>query len=135
MATVLVTGGAGYIGSHACKALSAAGYTPVVYDDLSKGHDWAVKWGDLEQGNVLDEARLEQAFERHNPAAVMHFAAFISVGESFEDPSLYYRNNIGGTMALLNVMRRRGVNADGTRPVTGYRDGSGERGVCQAGGY
>ena len=70
---VLVTGGAGYIGSHVCKALAAAGFKPVVYDNLSRGFEWAVKWGPFERGDVLDQARLEAVISRHRPTAVMHF--------------------------------------------------------------
>jgi UDP-arabinose 4-epimerase len=106
---VLVTGGAGYIGSHACKALARAGYTPVAYDNLVNGHEWAVKWGPFERGDILDRARLAEVFERHRPAAVMHFAAFAYVGESVADPAKYYRNNVEGTLALLEAMRAAGV--------------------------
>jgi UDP-arabinose 4-epimerase len=106
---VLVTGGAGYIGSHACKALARAGYTPVVYDNLVHGHEWAVKWGPLERGDILDRARLAEVFARHRPAAVMHFAAFAYVGESVADPAKYYRNNVVGTLTLLEVMRDHGA--------------------------
>ena len=109
MRTILVTGGAGYIGSHACKALSKAGYTPVAYDNLCFGHDWAVKWGPLEQGNILDRARVDEVFARHRPAAVMHFAAFAYVGESVTDPGKYYRNNVVGSLTLLEAMRDHGV--------------------------
>jgi len=110
MATVLVTGGAGYIGSHACKALAAAGHTPVAFDNLSRGHAWAVKWGPLEEGDILDQARLEAAIERHAPDAVMHFAALAYVAESVADPGIYYRTNVQGTLTLLEAMRRRGVS-------------------------
>lgn len=104
MTDILVTGGAGYIGAHACKALSAAGYRPVAFDDLCHGHREAVKWGPLEVGNVLDRERLGKLFEAYDFAGVMHFAAFIAVGESVADPGKYYRNNVGGTMALLEAM-------------------------------
>jgi UDP-arabinose 4-epimerase len=107
-AVVLVTGGAGYIGSHACKALAACGMTPVSVDNLSRGHDWAVKWGPLEQGDLRDRAFLAEVFERHRPDAVMHFAAFAYVGESVEHPELYRDNNIGGADALLDIMRDAG---------------------------
>ena len=110
MATVLVTGGAGYIGSHACKALAAAGHTPVTYDNLIHGHEWAVKWGPLERGDVLDAARLGEVFRAHRPAAVMHFAALAYVGESVIDPAKYYRNNVTGTLTLLDAMRAAGVD-------------------------
>jgi UDP-arabinose 4-epimerase len=106
---VLVTGGAGYIGSHACKALAAAGFTPVVYDNLSRGFEWAVKWGPFERGDLLDQAQLETVIARHRPIAVMHFAAFAYVGESVAEPEIYYRNNVAGSLALLAAMRAQGV--------------------------
>jgi len=108
--TVLVTGGAGYIGSHACKALADAGLTPVVYDNLSRGFEWAVKWGPFERGDLLDQARLEVVIRRHQPIAVMHFAAFAYVGESVAYPATYYRNNVVGSLALLEAMRAGGVD-------------------------
>ena len=101
--TVLVTGGAGYVGSHGCKALAAAGYTPVVYDNLAHGHDRAVQWGPLERGDIADRKRLDEIFERHQPVAVMHFAAFIAVGESVNDPGKYYRNNVAGALTLIEA--------------------------------
>lgn len=107
---ILVTGGAGYIGSHACRALNAAGYIPVTYDNMSSGHDWAVKWGPLERGDILDGARLKEVFRKYKPSAVMHFAALIAVGESVEHPERYYRNNVAGTLSLLEVMREQGVS-------------------------
>lgn len=110
MTVVLVTGGAGYIGSHACKALARAGYTPVAYDNLVYGHEWAVKWGPLERGDILDRGRLAEVFAKHRPAAVMHFAAFAYVGESVTDPAKYYRNNVEGTLCLLERMRAAGVD-------------------------
>jgi UDP-arabinose 4-epimerase len=106
MSTVLVTGGAGYIGSHACKALAAAGYEPVVYDNLVYGHRDAVRWGPLEEGDTADEARLIEVIERYRPVAAMHFAAYAYVGESVTDPGKYYRNNVGGTVGLLEALRR-----------------------------
>jgi UDP-arabinose 4-epimerase len=108
--TVLVTGGAGYIGSHACKALAAAGLTPVVYDNLSRGFEWAVKWGPFERGDLLDQPRIEAVIKRHKPIAVMHFAALAYVGESVAYPATYYRNNVIGSLALLDAMRANGVN-------------------------
>ena len=104
---VLVTGGAGYIGSHACKALGQAGYLPVTYDNLVYGHKWAVRWGPLEQGDILDRTRLDEVMNRYNPKAVMHFAAFAYVGESVADPGKYYRNNVMGSLTLLEAMRDR----------------------------
>jgi UDP-arabinose 4-epimerase len=107
--TVLVTGGAGYIGSHACKALALAGYTPVAYDNLVYGHPWAVRWGPLEEGDIGDRNRLDTVLEQYRPAAVMHFAAYAYVGESVTDPGKYYRNNVAGTLTLLEAMRDHGV--------------------------
>src|SRR5271166_4068527 len=83
---VLVTGGAGYIGSHACKALSSAGYLPVTYDNLVYGHERAVKWGPFVRGDILDKATLAEVMSRYRPEAIMHFAAFTYVGESVADP-------------------------------------------------
>lgn len=102
---VLVTGGAGYIGSHICKALAQAGYTPVTYDNLVFGHEWAVKWGPLEKGDVLDHFRLSEVIRKHAPFAVIHCAAFAYVGESVIDPAKYYRNNVLGALTLLEAMR------------------------------
>jgi len=106
---VLVTGGAGYIGSHTCKALDRAGYVPVSYDNLVYGHEWAVKWGPLERGDILDGARLGEVIARYKPIAAIHFAAFAYVGESMEDPGKYYGNNVSGTINLLDALRRGGV--------------------------
>jgi UDP-glucose-4-epimerase GalE len=101
---ILVTGGAGYIGSHACKTLAAKGYTPVSYDNLSRGNGWAVKWGPLEEGDVFDAVRLRAVLDKHQPAALMHFAAYAYVGESVTRPLLYYINNFGGSAALLRTI-------------------------------
>ena len=103
MTTILVTGGAGYIGSHACKALAAAGYTPVTYDNLSTGWQDAVKFGPFEQGDLLDRARLDEVFAKHRPAAVVHFAALSQVGESMTDPGKYWRNNVSGSLTLIEA--------------------------------
>ncbi len=108
---VLVTGGAGYIGSHACKALAQAGYLPVAYDNLSRGHRWAVKWGPFEQGDIADGQRLRAALLRYRPVAVMHFAAYAYVSESVQHPALYYRNNVAGSLNLLEAMRSAGTRA------------------------
>jgi UDP-arabinose 4-epimerase len=108
--SVLVTGGAGYIGSHACKALAQAGYIPVSYDNLSRGHRHAVRWGPLVEGDVSDRAAVSAALKAHDVSAVMHFAAFAYVGESGTDPALYYRNNVVGTLTLLEGMRDAGVD-------------------------
>jgi UDP-arabinose 4-epimerase len=107
---ILVTGGAGYIGSHACKALARAGYTPVAFDNLVYGHPWAVKWGPLEVGDIADRARLDAVIDHYRPSAVMHFAAYAYVGESVLDPGKYYRNNVAGTLTLLEAARDHGVN-------------------------
>ena len=103
MSNVLVTGGAGYIGSHACKALKAAGYTPVTYDNLVTGWKDAVKFGPFEQGDLLDRARLDEVFAKHQPIAVMHFAALSQVGESMAEPGLYWRNNVNGSLTLIEA--------------------------------
>jgi len=109
MGTILVTGGAGYVGSHACKALAQAGYTPVIYDNLVYGHAWAVKWGPFEKGDILDRPRLDEVIGQYNPEAVMHFAALTYVGESVENPGKYYRNNVAGSLVLLEAMRNHGI--------------------------
>lgn len=101
---VLVTGGAGYIGSHACKALRAAGFVPVTYDDLSTGNAAAVRFGPLVRGSLLDRAALDAALAVHAPVAVMHFAAFSLVGEAMADPGRYWRNNVVGSLTLLEAM-------------------------------
>ncbi len=105
---VLVTGGAGYIGSHACKALARAGYTPVTFDNLSTGWEDAVKFGPFEKGDLQDRNRLDQVFADHAPAAVMHFAAFSDVGEATRDPGKYWRNNVAGTLNLIEAMLAAG---------------------------
>ena len=107
---VLVTGGAGYIGSHACKALAQAGYTPVAYDNLVYGHEWAVKWGPLEVADIADRARLDDVIAKYEPSAVMHFAAYAYVGESVDNPLKYYRNNMAGSLTLLEAMRDNDIN-------------------------
>ena len=103
MKTILVTGGAGYIGSHACKALSRAGYTPVTYDNLITGWQDAVKFGPFEQGDLLDRARLDEVFAKHQPAAVMHFAALSQVGEAMREPGRYWSNNVTGSLTLIEA--------------------------------
>ncbi|MGJ0396979.1 MAG: UDP-glucose 4-epimerase GalE [Methylocystis sp.] len=108
--TVLVTGGAGYIGSHACKALARAGYLPVAYDNLVHGHEWAVKWGPLERGDIADRARLDAVIRAHRPRAILHFAAYAYVGESMSDPGKYYRNNVAGSLTLIEAARDAGID-------------------------
>ncbi|MEH6518308.1 MAG: UDP-glucose 4-epimerase GalE [Halioglobus sp.] len=100
---VLVTGGAGYIGSHTCKALARDGFLPVTFDNLSRGHEWAVKWGPLVVGDIADGEALRKAFQVHRPIAVIHFAAFAYVGESVTDPAMYYHNNVAGSLSLLRA--------------------------------
>jgi UDP-arabinose 4-epimerase len=107
---ILVTGGAGYIGSHACKVLAKAGYTPVAYDNLVYGHEWSVKWGPFEKGDILDRKRLDEVIKQYRPEAVMHFAAYAYVGESVDNPGKYYRNNVVGTLSLLEAMRDSHIN-------------------------
>lgn len=101
MTNVLVTGGAGYIGSHACKALKRAGYTPVTFDNLSTGWEEAVKFGPFEKGDLLDRARLDEVFAKYQPIAVMHFAALSQVGESMSNPGKYWLNNTCGSLTLI----------------------------------
>jgi UDP-arabinose 4-epimerase len=101
---ILVTGGAGYIGSHACKLLASEGYVPITYDNLSRGHRAAVKWGPLEIGDIADRDRLRAVLATYRPTALMHFAAYAYVGESVEHPLLYYRNNVAGSVALLETV-------------------------------
>ena len=108
--TVLVTGGAGYIGSNACKGLARAGNLRVSYDNLVHGHREAVRWGPLVEGDIADRARLDAAIAEHRPDAVMHFAAYAYVGESVADPGKYYRNNVAGTLTLLEAMRDHGID-------------------------
>jgi UDP-arabinose 4-epimerase len=109
--TVLVTGGAGFIGSHTCKALSARGFLPVAFDDLSKGHAEFVRWGPLEQGDILNSAHLDAAFARHRPRAVIHFAALAYVGESVLAPLSYYRVNVEGLVNVVEAMHRHGCSS------------------------
>lgn len=106
---VLVTGGAGYIGSHCCRALHASGYHPVVYDNFSTGHRSFVT-GSLVTGDLKDRAKLAHAFAQHDIVAVMHFAASSLVGESVADPRKYYTNNLAGTLSLLDAMREAGCH-------------------------
>ncbi len=121
---ILVTGGAGYIGSHACRALAAAGYHPVVYDNLSTGHRSFVA-SELVVGDLLDKAALAAVFAQHEIAAVMHFAAASLVGESVADPQKYYTNNVDGTLSLLAAMREAGCRRivfSSTGAVYGHAD-------------
>ena len=102
---VLVTGGAGYVGSHACKALARAGYLPVAFDNFVSGNRWAVRWGPLEFGDILNVGRLNEVCRSYRPVAIMHFAASALVGESMVAPSLYYHNNAMGALNLIEAAR------------------------------
>jgi UDP-glucose-4-epimerase GalE len=106
---VLVTGGAGYIGSHACKALSQAGFQPVTFDNLSSGHQSAVRWGPFVRGDLADTTLIARVLTEHRIAAVIHFAAFAYVGESMSAPGKYFRNNVANTVGLLNAVQSVGV--------------------------
>jgi UDP-glucose 4-epimerase/UDP-arabinose 4-epimerase len=108
--SVLMVGGAGYIGSHCSKAVAEAGFTPVCYDNLSTGHAEFVRWGPLIVGDVQDEGQISSVIREYAVQAVMHFAAFSAVGESILDPQKYYSNNVGGTLALLRGMRKAGCD-------------------------
>ncbi len=108
-AKVLVTGGAGYIGAHACKALARSGFLPVAFDNLSTGWAEAVRWGPLVRGDLMDRARLDMALTEHRPLAVMHFAALSLVGESMQDPARYWRVNVGGALNLFEACAAAGV--------------------------
>jgi UDP-glucose-4-epimerase GalE len=103
--SILVTGGAGYIGAHACKALAKAGYEPVAYDNLVYGHKEAVRWGPFVEGDIGDRAKVAETIRRHGIGAVMHFAAFAYVGESVEQPEKYFQNNVVNTLSMLEAMR------------------------------
>lgn len=109
-ATILVCGGAGYIGSQTCKALALAGYEPVCLDNLSAGHEWAVKWGPLVRADVRDREALDKVFRQYKPEGVLHFAAHIEVGESVKNPGKYYDNNCMATLRLLEAMRDHGCS-------------------------
>ncbi|MDR2695804.1 MAG: UDP-glucose 4-epimerase GalE [Deltaproteobacteria bacterium] len=106
---ILVTGGAGYIGSHTCKALNAAGFTPLVYDNLSTGHRALARWGDFVHGDILDTPRLAGVIRTHTIGGVIHFAAKAYVGESVIAPDEYYAANIAGTLSLLRAMHATDV--------------------------
>ncbi|NPA32532.1 MAG: UDP-glucose 4-epimerase GalE [Aquificae bacterium] len=107
---VLVTGGAGYIGSHVVKLLGKLGHEILVYDNLSTGNRWAVKYGKLVVGDLADKKLLRSVFEEFKPDAVMHFAAYIVVPESVKKPLKYWRNNVANTLNLLEVMREFGTD-------------------------
>jgi UDP-arabinose 4-epimerase len=106
---VLVTGGAGYIGSHTAKALAMAGHRPVVFDNFEKGHREAVRWGPLVEGDLADRGRILAALREHRIEGAIHFAAYIAVGESMSQPERYFRNNVCNTLNLLGAMEEAGV--------------------------
>lgn len=108
---ILITGGAGYIGSHTAKCLAGKGYRTLILDNLSLGHRELARWGEFIQGEVADTALLDSVFRNYPVSAVVHFAASAYVGESVRDPAKYYRNNVVGTLGLLDSMRRHGVQA------------------------
>jgi UDP-glucose-4-epimerase GalE len=111
MQSILVTGGAGYVGAHSCKALRNAGYLPVVVDNLSTGHESFVRWGPLVRADIRDREALAHTFASHNIAAVLHFAASAYVGESVTDPQKYYENNVTGALSLLREALRAGCKS------------------------
>jgi len=106
---VFVTGGAVYIGSHACKALARAGYTPVAYDNLSRGHRDLVRWGPLVEGDLADRLLLDEMLAHFQPVAAMHFAGYAYVDESVRDPALYFRNNTANSLTLFEALMRAGA--------------------------
>jgi UDP-arabinose 4-epimerase len=107
--SILIVGGAGYIGSQTAKRVAQAGLKPVVFDNLVHGHDWAVKWGPLVEGDLADSALLRRVLDEHQVTAVVHFAAYAYVGESVTNPRKYFRNNVAGTLNLLDAMLDQGV--------------------------
>jgi len=109
MMNILVTGGAGYIGSHCCKKLKESGYNPIVFDNFVYGHKDFVQWGPCVYGDIGDSTALERCFDQYDISALIHFAAFAYVGESVQDPEKYYTNNVAKGLNLLNVAVRRGV--------------------------
>ena len=123
---ILVTGGAGYIGAHACKALARAGLVPVTFDNLSTGWRDAVKFGPLEVGDLNDRARVEEVFARYRPKAAMHFAALSLVGDAMRDPGLYWRQNVNGALNLIEAAisaECRNIVFSSTCATYGDRDG------------
>jgi UDP-glucose-4-epimerase GalE len=108
---VIVTGGAGYVGSHACKALAEHGFLPVSIDNLSRGNREAVRWGPLVEGDVRNQDFLKNAILTHAPTAVLHFAALAYPGESMAKPDIYFDNNVNGTLSLLLAMKETGIRA------------------------
>jgi UDP-arabinose 4-epimerase len=110
MQPILVTGGAGFIGAHACKELADHGFLPIAFDNLSRGYRDAVRWGPFVQGDILEQNDLDRAFEQYRPKSVIHFAALAYVGESVKQPLAYYRNNVSGLINVLDAMVRHEVD-------------------------
>lgn len=110
MESILVAGGAGYIGSHACKLLERQGYHPVVLDNLVRGHRWAAKWGTFVEADLADRQVVKQVLLAHRIRVVLHFAAYAYVGESVHEPGKYYRNNVANTLSLLEAMVEAGAD-------------------------
>lgn len=106
---VLVTGGAGYIGSHACQALAYQGHVPITVDNLSRGFEKAVHWGPFYHVDILETDKIFEILQKENIEAVLHFAALAYVGESVSDPVMYYKNNVQGSLSLLNAMKKANV--------------------------
>lgn len=106
---ILVTGGAGYIGSHTCKELARQGHSPLIVDNLVYGHEWAAKWGPLHKFDIGETEKLTQLLKQEKPEAVIHFAAYAYVGESVQNPLKYYHNNVTGTLSLLQAMKNANV--------------------------
>ncbi|HEU0221802.1 MAG TPA: UDP-glucose 4-epimerase GalE [Paracoccaceae bacterium] len=126
MVRVLVTGGAGFIGSHACKALSLAGHVPITFDNLVTGWRDAVRFGPFVEGDLTDRARLDEVFAAYRPDVVLHFAALSNVGEATREPGRYWHNNVLGSMTLLDAMAAAGVDRivfSSTCAIYGEQDG------------
>lgn len=110
MTNILVVGGAGYIGSHTCLDLASKGFTPIVYDNLSNGHVEFVRWGPFEHGDIRDRTRLDAVLDTYKPAAIVHFAALIEVGESVRNPTGFFENNVAGTLTLMSAAQAAGID-------------------------
>ena len=107
--SILIVGGAGYIGSHTAKLVAASGRRPVIFDNLSSGHRWALKWGDFEEGDLADRDAIDRVLTKYDVEAVIDFAAHIEVGESVRNPRKYFRNNLVNTLNLLDAMVDKGI--------------------------
>ena len=107
---IIVTGGAGYIGSHVCKALAKSGFSPITYDNLCSGNEAAVKWGAFERGDIRDKEKLSAVIKKYQPIAIMHFAGLMQIGDSIINPSEFYDNNVIGSYTLLEAAREHGIN-------------------------